>query len=579
LLELGALASCVWAWFGQRRRAEWIFVSWAAFICSLVTLDTRVYTAFGRHALEFARLAFLPGAAQIAGGSAHWLELVMCWAALGAAATFVCNRLARELMRRAARSLSVEFRRALGVLFTIVLLAALALPHFVQSYYREPALREGLRASLLWPPTPFASEFEGPRDSRWGMLASGLKQAYARSFPLVFSEHRPTIVARNNGPRPSVLLLVLESLRQDSLTAERMPRLYAWAQRGLVAKRHFAGSTFSEAGMFSLLYGRSPLLYHATLDRHEPPTWCSLAHALGMDCAYYSGQPKEWMRLEEFLNPRVVDHFEHDDRGDWNEWDRRAVHGAVDAIRGGARPSFVTVYLMSTHFEYQYPAEYARHMPVMTDVKWPQTNMLGIDISNRVPMTNRYLNSLAFSDDLLADAIAQLDPERTIIVLTGDHGESLGDDGRFGHAYSFADAISTVPFAIVGPGVPRTTLDSPTLHADVLRTLAHALGGELEGPYGAQDLLAPEHARAGLLLAHCSFDHDMADTLLIHGDRRVRIELGLHVPSVKIRGPENTRGQPSDTNTLSAEQARGLLDTFTNSLDGMWQRTPSMLGE
>lgn len=567
LLELGALVSAAANRLIGLARAELGFAVWSGLGCAWVTLDTHVYAAFGRHALELLRFAFLPGAAQIAGDGLHWVLLFFWWALLGAVATYACSWLGRQLVERAARRLSLDFARVLGGLFAFGACAALALPGFAQGYYSGPALREALRASLLWGPSLIGSGLD--QSSGWAALDASMKQTYRREFSRVFSAHPRSFAPPAAPTRLSVLLIVLESFRQDSLTPERMPRLYAWAQQGLIAKQHYAGSTFSEAGMFALLFGRSPLLYHSTLDHKEPPTWCSLAHAFGMDCAYYSGQPRQWLRLEEFLNPSVVDHYHHDDNGGWNDWDRRALHGAVDAIRAGTRPSFTTVYLMSTHFEYQYPDSYARHMPVMTDVKWPKTNILEMDVSNRERMTNRYLNALAFTDDLVADTIAQVDPSRTIVIVTGDHGESLGDDGRFGHAYSFVDAVTTVPFVMVGPGIPAGPHAPPSMHADLLRTVAHALGGKLATADGTDDLLAPGPARTSFLLAHCSVNHDVADAVLLGEDRRIRLTLGLQEPTVKIRGPENALGQPSDSNALSPDQERRLAAAFEHLLDGL----------
>jgi membrane-anchored protein YejM (alkaline phosphatase superfamily) len=571
----GVLAAALAFSLQMPRVARRSFLIWSSAALVFESLDLRVYGAFGRHLAELARFALLPGAAQIAGSVGHWLMLIGGYAAIAAGATTALTWAARRIVFRIAPELSIGFRRVLASLSVVVVMLGMALPAGAEGFYRHPAIRAGLRSQLIWAPPASAEHEVAFHDPNWVALDAGLRQSYERLFPFVFAEHPLHVTSSGEAQRPNVLLIVFESFRADSLTDERMPRLTAWAHKGLVANQHFAGSTFSEAGMFALLYGRSPLLYHSTLDAHAAPTWCAIAHRFAMDCSYFSGQPKVWMRLEEFLNPAVVDHFVHDDSGDWPNWDRTALQGAVGAIRGASQRSvFATVYLMSTHFEYQYPASYERHLPVLKGAKWPSTDIIHLDISNRAPLTNRYLNSLAFSDDLVTDAIEQLDPARTVIVVTGDHGESLGEDGRFGHAYSFADAIARVPFAIVGPGIPAGTRDTPSTHADVLRTLVHALGGQAEGPEQAQDLLAAHAPRSGLLLAHCSFDHDTADALLISGDRRIRLTLGLRKPTLKIEGPENTLGRAADTYALSPAQVAALQHTFETELDALWRSIP-----
>ncbi|HEY1532428.1 MAG TPA: sulfatase-like hydrolase/transferase, partial [Polyangiaceae bacterium] len=441
----------------------------------------------------------------------------------------------------------------------------------------HPDLRERLYQQLVWsPPHPqfVSGEFQDPN---WAALDEGLRAVYARAFPRLFSQQRMTVDAGPARERPNVLIVLVESWRADSLTPERMPRLAAWAEAGLVAEQHYGGSDYSEAGMFSLLYGRSPLLFHAALDAHEPAAWCPAAHALGMECSYFSGHPKIWMRREEFLNAAAVDHFVHDDSGDWNQWDRTALAHAVQALQApGARPQLALAYLMSTHFEYEYPAAYERHLPVRHDMSWHGTDTGGLGPADQIPVTNRYLNSLAFTDDLVADAIAKLDPKRTIVVLTGDHGESLGEDGHFGHGYGFPDSIGKVPFAIVGPGIAPSHRDALSLHADLLRTLIHALGGRATGPSEAQDLLSSQPPRAGLLLAHCSYGHEKADAVLTDGSARIRLELGLREPTVALLWPEDSAGHPRAASSLSAEEVKRLLSTFETELTAIYSPSRSL---
>jgi arylsulfatase A-like enzyme len=283
------------------------------------------------------------------------------------------------------------------------------------------------------------------------------------------------------------------------------------------------------------------------------------------------------MRREEFLNPSAVDHFVHDDTGDWPAWDHAAVDHAVRALQtAGAKPQLALVYLMSTHFEYEYPERYERHLPVKRNISWKGTDPRGLDPTDQIPISNRYLNSLAFMDDLLADAIEKLDPQRNIVVLTGDHGESLGEDGHFGHGYGFPDSIAQVPFVIVGPGIPASHRATPSLHEDLLPTLVHALGGKVTGPSEAHDLLTADAPRSGLLLAHCSYGHQVADVVLAHGTARVRMELGLRAPEVNLLWPEDSSGHPLGTETINAQQVQELLQAFDSELLALYSPSRSL---
>ncbi|HEY3668884.1 MAG TPA: sulfatase-like hydrolase/transferase, partial [Polyangiaceae bacterium] len=458
----GLLASVLLCTWRRPRLASYGFVVWSSLALSFEALDLQTYAAFGRHLWQIARFAFLPGAAQASGDAGHWMLVALRVLVLSVLGSALASLVVRRALRPLARRSSPFLRRFMTVLAVPVFGLGAAEPWFAGVFFRHPDLRERLYRQLVWsPPDPEFTHAE-LKDPNWAALDSGLRAAYARAFPQLFSLQRLTIDPGPARDRPNVLIILVESWRADSLRPERMPRLAAWAEHGLVAQQHYGGSDYSEAGMFSLLYGRSPLVFHATLDAREPAAWCPTAHQLGLECSYFSGHPKIWMRREEFLNPSAVDHFVHDDAGSWNQWDRTALTQAVRALQApGAHAQIALSYLMSTHFEYEYPAAYERHLPVRHDMSWRDTETAGLGPDDRIPVSNRYLNSLAFVDDLVADAIAQLDPQRTIVVLTGDHGESLGEDGHFGHGYGFPDSIARVPFVIVGPGVAPSHRSAP----------------------------------------------------------------------------------------------------------------------
>jgi len=556
-------------------------LGWASFTLGasagllFAALDLELYLALGHHVSELVRFVFVPGALRVGGGGTAWTPLVLRALFVVVPIVLASAWLGTHASAWVARSTSRALARTLAALLLAASAVLVALPWFFAPLFVHSAFREGLLAELPWR-AEIGSAQSGSsfRDPSWAALERGLGVSYARLFPLVFSQHR-LVSTSKPGKRMNVLLIVVESFRADSLTQERMPRMFAWAQHGLLARQHYGGSIYSEAGAFSLLFGRSPLLFDYTLDTHQEATWCALAHQLGMQCSYYSGHPTVWMRREEFLGPKTVDHFVHDDHGDWNQWDKTALANAVAAIRAkNAVPAVSTVLLMSTHFEYQYPPEYARHAPVSTDASWAKTDLAALDASNRAPLMNRYLNSLAFTDDIVADAISELDPHDTLVVFTGDHGESIGDDGRFGHGYGFPDVVTRVPFAMVGPGIPARSLDEPTLHSDVLRTLLHALGQEATGPFEARDLLADAPPRKSLLLAHCAYSHDVADALLIGDGMRLRLELGLREPSVRVRFAEDLLGRPTPAPDLTPAHVAALIAAFEHELAALWRNEP-----
>jgi len=541
-----------------------------------LSLDLAAYRTAGRHLSELARFAALPGAMAATGTrTSEWLAMILPRVVLITGSWLALLWLVRITLGWVAARSSRGFVWLLAGLGPLLLLLGTLTPYWARTMFVHRALNAGLLAQLTWaPPAAISTQLSGAnRDPTWAALEQDFRRAYARAFPLVFSRQPRTVSGSPSRERANALVIVMESLRPDALTAERMPRLFEWARQGLVAQQHYGGSDYSEAGIFALLYGRSPLLYHFALDTREPASWCEMAHRFGKLCTWYSGQPLVWVRQEEFVNAQSIDRFEHDDRGDWNQWDRAALARAVAALENHDAPTISIVYLMSTHFEYRYPPHYERHLPVLASANWPKTSELELTPSDRIPLSNRYLNALAFSDDLIADAIARIDPTRTLIVLTGDHGEALGENGHFGHGFGFPDEVARVPFAMVGPGVPASRLDTPTLHADLLRTLVHWFGGNTTGPNDSRDLLAlpAAGARKSVLLAHATFSHDSADASFIHGKRRIRLRLGLQDAALTVLGPEDELARPIELTPISAPEAAALRAAFDAELESLWR--------
>jgi arylsulfatase A-like enzyme len=81
----------------------------------------------------------------------------------------------------------------------------------------------------------------------------------------------------------------------------------------------------------------------------------------------------------------------------------------------------------------------------------------------------------------------------TIVMVTSDHGDHIGEHGLADHQGSLDDHLTAVPFVAWGPGiVPRRRIASLYEFVDVLPSVASALG--LPWPDGV-----PEERRTGLL--------------------------------------------------------------------------------
>lgn len=83
--------------------------------------------------------------------------------------------------------------------------------------------------------------------------------------------------------------------------------------------------------------------------------------------------------------------------------------------------------------------------------------------------------------------------DNTLIVLTADHGEGLGDHGERTHAYFAYNSTIHVPLFIRIPGTRAAVVEENVCHVDIFPTLCQALG--MEPPEGLHGLsLLSDHS-------------------------------------------------------------------------------------
>ena len=80
--------------------------------------------------------------------------------------------------------------------------------------------------------------------------------------------------------------------------------------------------------------------------------------------------------------------------------------------------------------------------------------------------------------------------DKAIIVFFSDHGEGLGEDGVFDHAFEVAENIIRVPFAIKLPGVAPRKINTPVSLLDLVPTLVDYMEIEGSEPRPGRSLLA-----------------------------------------------------------------------------------------
>jgi membrane-anchored protein YejM (alkaline phosphatase superfamily) len=441
--------------------------------------------------------------------------------------------------------------------------------------YRDEDVKRG---AVVWNSPPAADS-----DAALAQIGTAAQQAYAVAFPKLRAARHPTLVpaaTRVRSDAPNVILLVVESLRADVIGPALLARLGVWSAGGLRAEHHYSGSNSSHLGLFSLLFSRLPLFYDAALDADATPAATRLFRELGYRSSYVSsGESESWKRMNEYLGEPGFDEVVLETASEaplWKQWpdcDRRTL-AAIQRIAREPGPHFIVGFLMGTHFPYPYPPSFAQFGPVSHEDEigsWSQLFRAPLD---RDRLWNRYRNAALSVESQLVEFAASLDPQRNVIAITGDHGESFGEDGALVHGSRASDAQTQVPLLIVGAGVSPGTVTSATSHLDVLPTLLHAATGVADPVRGldGRDLLGNTPPREDVFVAPYKLGQPY-EVLWLRGERRVLLRARVDRPELAAFAFVDASGFP-----LVAPDPSLLVDT-TALVSGIRDGVARLAGE
>ena len=158
----------------------------------------------------------------------------------------------------------------------------------------------------------------------------------------------------------------------------------------------------------------------------------------------------------------------------------------------GRRPFFWFFNVLECHSPYQPPRSFAqlgaldRVRLAGDQVRYGSIEQIGrvncgaVDVPDDVVARMRagYRGSVLAADAWLGRLLDRMATagllEDTILIVTSDHGENLGESGRIGHAYWLDERLVHVPFVVRGPVTWDVT--ATTSLVSVPRLVAEAVG-------------------------------------------------------------------------------------------------------
>jgi arylsulfatase A-like enzyme/Flp pilus assembly protein TadD len=363
----------------------------------------------------------------------------------------------------------------------------------------------------------------------------------------------------------NLLLMTIDTLRADRVgafggTPGLTPRLDRLAGEGLRFTRAYTPAPLTLPAHASLLTSASPPVHgvrNNSLFRlgDTLPTLATMLKAAGYRTGAFVGA---FVLDARFGLGRGFDVY--DDRygesasGDPGEGpERRAedvIRPATDWIVGGAvrrsaisdQPWFAWVHLYDPHAPYGAPEPYAsRHQPYDAEVAYTDASIGAL------------LDRLSAAGEL----------ERTLIVFTADHGESLGEHGEATHSVFVYEATMRVP-AIVWAGgrIGSRSHDGLARLVDLAPTAMDLLGIAAPPTFEGRSLVPAVNANEPVEQAPPAYVEAMDATLTRNWAPLAGIVSGwfklIDLPIPELYDLAHDPGETTNLFTREAERARVL---------------------
>jgi len=319
-----------------------------------------------------------------------------------------------------------------------------------------------------------------------------LLQVMPEAAELDYPHTRP--VLPENGPRPNILVVVLDSWRRDMFNAELTPGLLEYSEGARVYNNHISGGNSTRTALFSMLYGLHGSYWFKALAEHESPVLMDTLGEVGYERRVFSAasmnfpefRPTAWSGMAD---EEVVDRFENEEGEERSRISYKKDRFVAEAFtewvgeRSTDKPFFCFILLDAPHQPYYNPG--GPHQPTIEKLNYVE---LGITtggpelVALQERVKNTYMNSVVHADQTATQIFEALEAsgmaQDTLVVVTGDHGEEFCENGYWGHTSNFTPEQVQVPFYMRGPGIEAGTEDRPTSHIDVSNSLLEYLGAD-----------------------------------------------------------------------------------------------------
>ncbi len=291
-------------------------------------------------------------------------------------------------------------------------------------------------------------------------------------------------------PRYNIVLISIDTLRSDRLGIygygrPTSPVIDRIGSRGTVFKNVVAESSWTLPSHVSMLSGLHPVS-HGVHDKTQriPKSTRLLQEHLQTNGYRTIGFADGGYVAKHFGFERGFDTFNSNRKGFVQR-----IGKAIEALEGvpAEQPFFLFLHTYDVHCPYVPPEPYFSmfHSPdaVQIDTRGCGGGKLGkrkLSAGEVRYTSDRYDGGIRHTDANLEQLLRYLENrsllEKTILVITSDHGEAFYEHNRLGHQGTLFREVLFVPLIISGPGVVPQMRSDPVNLSDITPTLLQLAG-------------------------------------------------------------------------------------------------------
>lgn len=335
------------------------------------------------------------------------------------------------------------------------------------------------------------------------------------------------------GARPNILLVVCDTVRADHVSADgysrpTTPQIDALGREGAVYLKAYTPSPWTLPAHASLFTGLYPSSHgadsgHLRLDA-TLPLLARRLHDAGYKTLAYVENPwvgKDYNFQEGF---DTFDEIWHGVRGTEDDMGAARVSQEVarwlawrdDNVEARRQPFFIFINYFEAHLPYNppepertkflradgpgglSPADREARVERLRRFKHPEEvkQILGIgtlEPADFAILSDLYDGEIAYVDSRLGEVAALLRRrgllDRTVVAVTSDHGEMLGEHGLMDHKLNLYEPVLRVPMVLRYPPAvpPGQRVAAPVMLQDLYPTLLGLAGVDQPSPRSTPD--------------------------------------------------------------------------------------------